>query len=168
MNTPNDLEQRLLLRDVSPDDLPIFFAQQQDAQAIHMAAFTSPDPADRAAFDAHWSKIMANPAVVQRTIVVDGEVAGNISRFEQFGEPELSYWLGREHWGRGVATAALAAFLRLLSERPLYARVVKDNIASRRVLEKCGFAICGEDKGFAHGRGAEVEEFILRLDGPAH
>ena len=47
--------------------------------------------------------------------------------------------------------------------RPMYARVVKDNIASLRVLEKCGFTICGEGKGFAYARGEEVEEFILRL-----
>lgn len=47
--------------------------------------------------------------------------------------------------------------------RPLYARVVKDNLASQRVLQKCGFTICGENKGFANARGKEVEEFIMRL-----
>jgi hypothetical protein len=30
-------------------------------------------------------------------------------------------------------------------------------------MEKCGFVQVGEDKGFANGRGAEVEEVIMRL-----
>lgn len=47
--------------------------------------------------------------------------------------------------------------------RPLYARAVKDNIASIRVLEKCGFVLSGEDKGFSNARSKEVEEFILKL-----
>jgi RimJ/RimL family protein N-acetyltransferase len=49
--------------------------------------------------------------------------------------------------------------------RPVYARAAKDNTASLRVLEKCGFKISGEDKGFSHARGKEVEEFILELRG---
>jgi RimJ/RimL family protein N-acetyltransferase len=62
-----------------------------------------------------------------------------------------------------IATKALSEFLRLLKTRPLYARVAKDNIASIRVLEKCGFTISGEDKGFSNARGEEVEEYILEL-----
>ena len=30
-----------------------------------------------------------------------------------------------------------------------------------RVLQKCGFEIAGEDKGFANAHGQEVEEYIL-------
>ncbi len=82
----------------------------------------------------------------------------------EFGKPEVSYWIGKPYWGKGVATRALSAFLFHVKVRPLYARVAKDNIASLRVLEKCGFARIGEDKGFANARGEEVEEFILRLD----
>jgi RimJ/RimL family protein N-acetyltransferase len=78
-----------------------------------------------------------------------------------FGEPEISYWLGKDYWGKGVATAALSAFLDHVEMRPLYARVAKDNLASQRVLEKCGFTVDGEDKGFSNARGVEVEEVIL-------
>ena len=99
-----------------------------------------------------------------RTILVDGAVAGYLAHFEMFGQPSIAYWLSREFWGRGIATAALAAFLKVVTLRPLYARAVKDNRGSIRVLEKNGFAIVGEDRGFANGRGAEVEEVILRLD----
>ena len=153
----------MLLREVSPDDLPIFFEQQRDPEAIAMAAFTAADPSDRAAFDAHWARILADPATINRTIVCDGEVVGHVASFEQEGQREVTYWLGRRHWGRGLATRALAALLELVPERPLYARAVKDNRGSLRVLEKCGFAIAGEDRGYANGRGAEVEEWILVL-----
>ena len=153
----------LELRDVSANDLPIFFAYKQDAEANYMAAFVAEDPADRQAFDAHWAKIMADKQTVNKTIVVDGNVVGHIAYFMQFGEPEISYWIDKTHWGKGIATRALAAFLELIPTRPLYARAVKDNAGSIRVLQKCGFEIVGEDKGFANGRGQEVEEFILKL-----
>ena len=156
----------LLLRDVTETDLPIFFEQQLNKDANLMAAFTSKDPADRTAFMAHWEKIMADPSITSitiRTIVVEGQVAGHVSVHSWFGEPEVSYWIGKAFWGKGVASQALARFLDIVTDRPLYARVAKDNLASLRVLEKCGFTISGEDKGFANARGVEVEEFILNL-----
>ena len=138
------------LRDVAEADLPLFFAHQQDPAATQMAAFPA---RDRAAFMAHWTRILADPALAKQTILVDGQVAGNIGSWEQDGEREVGYWLGREYWGQGVATQALAAFLTQITARPLYAHVVKHNIGSRRVLEKCGFTLAGEDG----------EEFILML-----
>jgi RimJ/RimL family protein N-acetyltransferase len=155
---------RITLRPVEDGDLPIFFVFEQDPTAIHMAAFTAEDPSDRAAFDAHWARNRANTRNIMRTVLVDGEVAGSLAHFEMFDQPQVSYWLGREYWGRGIATAALAAFLKVVTLRPLYARAVKDNRASIRVLEKNGFVIVGEDTGYANGRGAEVEEVILRLE----
>lgn len=151
------------LRDIQPADLPIFFEQQLDPEANRMAAFTAEDPADRAAFDAHWARILANPEIRNQTILAGGDVAGHIAQFSHGGQPEVSYWLGRQFWGRGVASAALAQFLPLIPARPLYARAAKDHRASLRVLEKCGFVIAGEDKGFANARGAEIEEWIMIL-----
>jgi RimJ/RimL family protein N-acetyltransferase len=153
----------LILRQVMPDDLPIFFENMRDPVAVRMAAFTAKDPDDRAAFDAHWARIMAADDVLNRTIVVGDQVGGSVLSYVQEGETEVSYWIGREFWGQGIATAALTAFLAIQTTRPLYARAVKDNAGSLRVLKKCGFAIIGEDKGFANGRGEEVEEYILRL-----
>ena len=129
------------LREVEPDDLPLFFAHQQDPVAVEMVAFTS---RDRAAFDQHWAKLLADETNLVRTIVVDGDVVGNIGSFTRDGVREVGYWIDRAYWGRGVATAALAAFLRLEQTRPLYAGVAKHNAASLRVLEKCGFTF-GED-----------------------
>ncbi|MBN1965213.1 MAG: alpha/beta fold hydrolase, partial [Anaerolineae bacterium] len=117
------------LRDVQASDLDVFFTQQLDPAANYMAAFTAPDPADRAAFLAHWERILADECIDKRTIVVDGVVAGHVVRFKRFGLPEVSYWLGREFWGRGIATRALAIFLGEYAPRPLYARTAKDNTA---------------------------------------
>ncbi len=160
---PNELTGRILLRDVTEGDLPTFFEQQLDPVANHMAAFTAKDPANRDAFMAHWTRILGDECITKKTILLDGQVAGHVVSFERFGVPEVSYWIGKEYWGKGLATQALWEFLGQLTARPLYARAAKDNIASIRVLEKCGFIICGEDRGFSNARGVEVEEFILKL-----
>lgn len=152
------------LRPVLPSDLPIFFQNEQDPDARHMAAFTSADPTDEEAFMAHWDRILADETNIIRTILVGDQVAGSIAKHEAFGVPEVTYWLGRPFWGQGIATAALSQFLDLVPNRPLYARAAKDNIASLRVLQKCGFTISGEDRGYANARGAEIEEYILTLD----
>ncbi len=130
------------LREVRETDLDVFFANQADLDAAELAAVPS---RDRQTFDAHWRKILANPEGTIRTIVADGEVAGNVLRFLRDGEVEVGYWLGRDYWGRGIATRALAAFLDELDERPLTAGVARHNPASMRVLEKCGFVRTGED-----------------------
>ena len=129
-----------------------------------MAAFTSADAVDPDAFAAKWRRILADDTVVKRTIEVDGVVAGNLVRFDGFGQPEVGYWLGRRWWGRGVASRALALFLEELTERPLYAVVAVDNAASLRVLEKSGFAVVGSGREFSRARGADVEQVVLRLD----
>lgn len=154
----------VVLRVVGEDDLPIFFEQQLDPDANVMAAFTAEDPADRDAFAVHWTRILGDDRITIRTILCEGRVAGYVASFERLGQPEVSYWLGRAYWGRGLATEALSRFLRDLEPRPLYARAARDHLASIRVLEKCGFTVCGQGKAFAHGRGEEVAEVILRLD----
>jgi RimJ/RimL family protein N-acetyltransferase len=154
----------LFLRDVVEDDLPIFYRQQLDPEANYMAAFTAKDPGDREAFAAHWNRILADATVIIKTIVFEGQVAGHVLSYEEAGKPEVSYWIGKAYWGWGIATRALSAFLGQANKtRPIYARAAKDNIASLRVLEKCGFTITGEAKGFANARGEEVEEFMLEL-----
>jgi RimJ/RimL family protein N-acetyltransferase len=158
------LTDDIRLREVGEADLAIFFEQQVDPEANRMAAFTAKDPADRVAFTAKWEKILADEAIILRTILYGDQVAGHIVCHGWFGEPEVSYWLGKEFWSRGIASAALAQFMDVVEIRPLYAQAAKDNVASIRVLEKCGFAVCSEDRGFANARGEEVDEVILRLE----
>jgi RimJ/RimL family protein N-acetyltransferase len=147
------------LRDIEPDDLPIFYEQQLDAEATRMAAFPA---RDRAAFDAHWAtNILGNPSAINQTIVIDGQVAGNIGSWLQGGVRLVGYWIGRQHWGKGVATRALTAFLHLVTERPLYAHVARHNVGSIRVLEKCGFSVDVQQGGAV--AGGDVAERVLVL-----
>jgi len=150
----------LTLRDAAEGDLPTFFAHQSDPQAYRMAAFT---PRDEEAFFAHWRKVLADPAIEKKTILWDGRVVGNLCCFERGGKREVGYWIGREFWGRGIASEALRRFLGEYAERPLYAFAAKSNRASLRVLEKCGFVIVGEQRGSPDGRNPDVEDYLLEL-----
>ena len=153
------MSDEVRLRDVEPDDLPIFYEQQLDGDATRMAAFPA---RDRAAFDAHWAtNILGNPVAVMQTILLDGQVAGNIGSWRQGGVRLVGYWIGKEHWGKGVATRALAAFLHVVTERPLYAHVARHNVGSIRVLEKCGFTFEREES--AEPAGNDSAEFVLVL-----
>lgn len=154
---------RVKLRQVTGADLPVLFRQQADPEANRMAAFTAPDPTDRTAFDERWERILRDESIDVRTVVADGEVAGSVLSYVTDGDREVSYWIGREFWGRGIASEALRRYLEDVAERPLHARVATDNLASRRVLEKCGFVVCGEARGFANARGEEIDELELIL-----
>lgn len=141
---------KILLRAPLETDLPILFEQQLDPEAAAMAAFPSKD---RGPFMLHWEKIMKDKAVTIRVILYKGKIAGHLVSWKQEYQQEVGYWLGKEFWGRGIASAALAEFLKLVKPRPLYSHVAIHNIASRRVLEKCGFYILDENQG----------EYLLKL-----
>lgn len=159
------MSNELILRDVVEDDLAIFFEQELDQEANYMAAFIAKDPSDRAAFMAHWHKILADEKVIIQTIIFDGKVAGSVLSYEDEGKLQVSYWIGREYWGKGIATEALSEFLANNNKiRPIYARVAKDNLGSHRVLKKCGFTIISESKAFANARGQEIIELLLEKD----
>ena len=129
-----------------------------------MAAFTVKDPIDREAFITHWHRILGDPTIIIKTIIFRGHVAGYVLSYEEAGQPEVSYWIGKAYWGKGIATRALSAFLEHGNQvRPIYARVAKDNIGSLRVLEKCGFKVIGEEKGYANARREEIAELVLEL-----
>lgn len=98
------VRDEILLRDVQESDLSIFFEQQLDQEATQMAAFPS---RGRGAFMAHWMKIMADETTTLKTVLFHGGVAGNIVSWEQSGERNVGYWLGKEYWGQGIASAAL-------------------------------------------------------------
>ncbi|MCL4261980.1 MAG: GNAT family N-acetyltransferase [Anaerolineae bacterium] len=152
------------LRDVAESDLEQFFQHQREPEGRQMAVFTPKDPEDKETYLAHWHRLLADAGVVKKSILYQGQVAGHLVYFDQFGEKEVGYWLGRDFWGRGIATQALQLFLQEVTVRPVYGRAATDNLASIRVLEKCGFRPCGMSKGFSFARGREVEEVLLRLD----
>ncbi|HSD79564.1 MAG TPA: GNAT family N-acetyltransferase [Solirubrobacteraceae bacterium] len=149
-----------MLRDVAESDLDVFYEQQADPEAAAMAVFPS---RDREAFDAHWRRVLANDSNVKRTIEADGEVAGHMLAWRQDGRLLVGYWVGREFWGRGLATQALAEFVEELRERPLHAWVATSNAGSIRVLEKCGFVEIDRRAEHDEHAGEVVEELLFEL-----
>lgn len=152
------------LREVIPDDVAIFFAQEQDPAAREVTAFTSKRPTERHAYDARWAGLFTDETVKVKTVLFGDDVIGYVAAFERIvGQREVAYWIGREFWGRNFATRALTLFLEELTERPLYARCAIDHRASMRVLEKCGFVTYGRGRFFSEARGVEVDEWIFEL-----
>ncbi len=159
---PSPATDDVVLRDVTEADLPILFEHQNDPVANRMAAVAA---RDREAFLSHWATILADPACKTQTILLGGVVAGNVVSWDGDGERLVGYWIGADFWGRGVATRALAKYLAFDTHRPLHARVAKHNVASRRVLEKCGFTVIGEGTVPPDVTGDEpIEEYLLSLD----
>lgn len=154
------MSNNVLLRDVNESDLPIFFKQQLDPEANRMAAFPA---RDLETFMTHWTGVLADETLVKKTILFAGQVAGNIVSFEQAGQRLVGYWIGKEYWGKGIATRALSELLDQIETRPLYARVAKHNIASIRVLEKCGFTISAEYNEVSEAGGEVIKELLLKL-----
>ncbi|MEO5943595.1 MAG: GNAT family N-acetyltransferase [Ferruginibacter sp.] len=154
---------KLKLRKSKESDLDLFFQFQLDEEANYLAAFTSKDPADRAAYIEKYTKHLNDPTINNQTIIVDDTIVGSIAKFIIFGDTEITYWIDKNYWGKGIASAALKTLLAMENERPIFGRAAFDNIGSQKVLEKCGFVKVGTDKGFANARQTEIEEFIYEL-----
>ena len=149
-----------VLRDVVESDLDAFFEQQRDPDAVAMALVPS---RERDAFDEHWGRLLANDALTVKTIVDEGEIAGNALSWVLDGRQVIGYWLGREFWGKGLATRAVAELVEVLAVRPLHAWVATSNVASRRVLEKCGFLVVETKVEHDERLDREIEVQLLEL-----
>ena len=157
------MKQAITLTPTKPEDLHTFFEFQLDEEANHLAAFTQKDPTDKAAYLEKYSKHLADPTINMQTIYVDGIIVGSIAKFIRHGDAGITYWIDKKYWGKGIATTALKALLKIEPERPIIAEAAFDNYGSQKVLEHCGFVKIGTDKGFANGRQAEIEEYIYKL-----
>jgi RimJ/RimL family protein N-acetyltransferase len=146
------------LRETEESDRPVLFEHQREPEANEMAAFPA---RDETAFAEHWERVRADPTSITRTVLADGEVAGRMLSWIDDGDRVVGYWLGRAFWGRGVASEALRQFVDVLGERPLSANVAEHNVASLRVLEKCGFVAVGGPRP----PGPDgIREIVFRLD----
>ena len=146
------------LRPVAEGDIDAFYEHQADPEASAMAVFPM---RERAMLVEHWRRNLARSDNVARTILVDSAVAGHVVSWEADGRRLIGYWVGREFWGRGVATAAVRALLDEIAERPLFAFVATSNIGSIRVLEKNGFLPATSEPEVGEDG---VEEWLFRLD----
>lgn len=156
----------MILRDMTEADFDVLFDIQDDDIAQHMAGFTSPDGGERDSYVAKCRKILADDKITNKVILVNDEIVGSVASFVVEGDTEVTYWIRRDLWGRGIATAALAELLREVTVRPLLARAAADNAGSASVLLRNGFTRVGEETSYAEARAAEITEYIYRLDDP--
>jgi RimJ/RimL family protein N-acetyltransferase len=156
-----DVNSVVRLRDVTETDLPLFCEHQLDPVAVRMVAFR---PREWEAFLAHWQRILADPATTKQTIEADGVAVGFLVAFVRSEVLEVGYWIGREHWGRGITSRALPLFLAKERRRPLYACIAAHNGASLRLVEKCGFRRCDEELGASMPAEEGVIETLWKLD----
>ncbi|HEX4087618.1 MAG TPA: GNAT family N-acetyltransferase [Trebonia sp.] len=154
----------IAIRPVEDADLDALFDQMRDPESVQMAAFTPDDPDDRAAFETHMAMVRTSPEITHRAITCDGLLVGSVAAFRIEGDTEVTYWVDRAAWGRGIASRALELLLDEVPVRPLHARAASDNAASLRVLQKAGFTIIGTENSFATARNATIEETILRKE----
>lgn len=148
------------LRDMTLDDLSWFYEFQCDPESNKLAAVY---PRSEADFQGHWRSAFEDDAVVAKAIVDDSGPLGTISCFSCDGQNSIGYWIGRPFWGQGIASTALRLLLDIEKRRPLFARVAKENGASLRVLQKCGFEITGYEFSPGTNRYVECEEAVLTL-----
>ena len=146
------------LRDVTAEDVEIFFEHQADPLSAEMAAVGS---RDREAHRAHWAKNLARPDTINKTIVFQGTVAGNCVSWVMDDHRYIGYWIDRALWGRGIASAALLLFLQAVKDRPLHATAASHNVGSHRVLEKAGFVLTGEGPDSTR-EGGTLRTYVLR------
>ncbi|HEX8428326.1 GNAT family N-acetyltransferase [Hymenobacter sp.] len=136
---------QLRLKQTEESDLKFFFQFQLDKEANYLAAFTPKDQTNIEAYLKKFIKFLNDPTIHMQTILVDETVAGSVAKFEMEGKTEITYWIDRSFWGRGVATTALKSFLFIENTRPVFGRVAFDNFGSQNVLERCGFIKIGTD-----------------------
>ncbi len=157
------MDEAVTLRLVDERDLDAFFEMYCDPESVRMAAFVPKHLTERESARSHWLRVLVEPTVVARTVMVGDAVAGSVLMFPLGGMPHIGYWFDRAYWGRGLGTQAVKQFLAELTDRPLYAAAAADNVGSRRILEKCGFEVVETMRAFAEGRGEEIDELLFRL-----
>ncbi|MCD6011237.1 MAG: acetyltransferase, ribosomal protein N-acetylase [Flavipsychrobacter sp.] len=159
LNTP----PHIVLKKTEPGDLETLFIHQLDEEYAHMAAFMNEKYKDKNAYLAKWNKLLAEGVNI-RTILLGDAIVGSVATWQFGDELNITYGIGKEYWNRGIATAALQQFLAIAPQRPLFGRTAFDNVASAKVLEKCGFKKINEDTAFAFTRKKEIAELVFLLE----
>ncbi|WP_028662893.1 GNAT family N-acetyltransferase [Saccharomonospora halophila] len=158
------MAEGLSLRSMRDEDLATLFEIQRDDTAQQLAAFTDATAQDREAYLRKWRRILADDGIVKLVAERGGEIVGSVGTYPIGGDTEVTYWIRKDCWGRGVATAAVALLLREVTVRPLHGRTAADNVGSIRVLERNGFVHVGSERSFAAARQETITELILRRD----
>ena len=147
----------MILRNVTDEDLPIFFEHQRDPEALRMAAFPS---RERDAFMTHWRTKVLRPENVNRTIVMGRVVVGTSAVGNRMPSASSAIGLVASIGAKASPLGPSLSFSCSSPARPLHAWVAPHNLASIRVLEKCGFhTILNEN----HHHPGGVAEVLMRL-----
>lgn len=162
--------ERLFLRPGWPEDWQDLLGGIADEGVVrNLARAPWPYTADDARWFASQPQDPRLPHffVTLPTSTAPAELIGCVALAEVEGEVELGYWFARKHWGRGYATEAARAVLRLakvLGHRAIVAGHFIDNPASGAVLRKAGFAPTGRlRQRFSLSRGAEITSVEHRI-----
>ena len=145
---------------MSSSDIPVFVRYQRDPESAHVAALGQSEGTDELTI--RWTRILKDPTACVRAIVFGDEVVGYVATFCRDEEYELTYWVDRQYWGRGIATTAVMILLAE-SPRPVYARTASDNARSIGLLKRCGFGLISSTTTYAPSRGTEIDELVFRL-----
>ena len=96
-------DESVLLRPVQPGDLPRMYDLQLDPESNRMAVTI---PRTREAFDSHWAKLLDDPGITSRAVLVGETLVGYISCFPMDDQDHVGYWIDRAYWGLGIASDA--------------------------------------------------------------
>ena len=151
----------IVLREYADSDLERLVSLANNENVSRYLVYTFPYPYTTA--DGEWwirTGSKQNGAIT-RVIEHEGLFVGSVGINPQIGWRdhlgEIGYWVAEEHWGKGIATAALQHMTDYgftnLQFRKLYAPVLSPNIASMRVLEKCAYSREAILKGEVQKRG---------------
>lgn len=165
LTMPGPPAPEIRLRRTTAADVARLHAFELDEAANELAGTK---PRDWATFKARWAEILADPdghatGVTPRVIVLDDLVVGAVNIAPQDGADAIGYWIAREHWGRGIATRAVALMLCEFTRRPVYATAAGHNQPSVRVLQKNGFEIVSRRLTPETARTVERETVLLVL-----
>jgi ribosomal-protein-alanine N-acetyltransferase len=139
----------MILRDLNMQDSDSLLLYLNNKNVTRFLTSRIPQP--YSIDDASWWVNTGSKEGITKAVEVDGKLVGGIGatagEYENNRSAEIGYWLEEQSWGKGIATKAVmemtdTVFINTKIIR-LYAPVFSPNIASMRVLEKCGYELEG-------------------------
>jgi ribosomal-protein-alanine N-acetyltransferase len=165
----------IVLREFIDSDLETLVRLANNEVVSRYLAYTFPFPYTKS--DGEWwiSTGSRQNGVISRVIEYQGQFVGSVGIHPQVGwrshVAEIGYWVAQEHWHKGIAAAALAQMtdygFTALQLRKLCAPVLAANIASMKVLEKCGYVLEGILKGEVQKQGTyfDIHQYARHREG---
>jgi RimJ/RimL family protein N-acetyltransferase len=166
--------ERLLLRPLRTSDAKALFVLFADWEVIRWLSlppwpYRLDDAREFIHGQLHQDLTKTTFALILADALIGGiDVRMNPAGHSQSGPgPNLGYWLGRRHWGRGYMTEAATSFVAHVFRSgiggTIYSGAFADNAASLRVQEKLGFVHDGETMLYARPRNEKFPHINTRL-----